>query len=148
MATRRNRLGQYIRGAASRAKSAGRRVYRSVPGLRARTASAGSRLRSIGKRGPLHRPISEMVAPTLAVGAELTLLFQPLPDGDSWVHRLAEGYAIFKGSGNPFDLLGGDQYGNTAVTIAAQQLQANAVPAIIEGVEAAVLHKVGEWAGM
>jgi len=67
------------------------------------------------------------VAAALAIGGLITLVFTPLPNGDSWMSRLLGGWTNFAGSGGKdFSLiLGQDSAGNNAITIFGLQIVQN-----------------------
>lgn len=95
----------------------------------------------------LRKPVSHIVAPAIGLAAVLQLLFTPLPNGDGWVNRLKFGFQKYAISKNPMDLLGSDGV-NDITTIIGPQLIANAIPAAITGIGAAITYKIGKWFGL
>jgi hypothetical protein len=116
--------------------------------MRRRVGALGRKLRASRGKGILGAPVSRVVAPTLALGAGLGLVTRPLADGDGVFTRLTQGYAQFKQDGNPLDLLAVDTVGNNTLSILSYQIEANAGSALVTAVEAALLGKLGRWAGM
>jgi len=70
---------------------------------------------------------SRAIAAALAIGGLITLVFTPLPNGDSWMSRLLGGWTNFVGSGGKdFSLiLAQDSAGNNAITIFGLQIVQN-----------------------
>jgi len=134
--------GRFVRST-RRVRSAARRVRYHA----SRVAGRVRREIGGGARGALGHPVSRIVAPTLAVGAELTLLTNPLSDGDSWLGRTNVSIAE-AASGNFSNLLQQDPYGNNILSVAAHQIQENAIPAIIQAIEASVVGWLGRKVGM
>jgi hypothetical protein len=116
--------------------------------VRRRIGALGRKLRQSKGKGILGAPVSRVVAPTLALGAGIGLVTRPLPNGDGWIGRAQSGYGYFQNSGNPMDLLATDPAGNNVFSILSYQIENNAGSALITAVEAALLGKLGRWAGM
>jgi hypothetical protein len=127
-----------------------RRVRSAARRIRYHVSRVAGRVRGQigeGARGVLGHPVSRLVAPTLAVGAALTLLTEPLSNGDNWMARL--NVSIDQAmSGDYSNVLQMDPYGHNLLSVAAHQIQDNAVPAIIQAAEAAVVGWLGRKVGM
>jgi hypothetical protein len=87
----------------------------------------------------VNRPVSKGVAPALGIGAIAKLIATPLSDGDNWIGRVE--YAVKDGVYSDTD-------GNNAVSIFADQVQANALGAIEMGIEAAIVRWAGRKVGI
>ena len=94
-------------------------------------------------RGATRKPITKVVAPGIGIAAVFQLLFTPLNNW-SWVQGV--GTTINNLNVNKGATLGQD-LSNTAA-FAGQQLMANAFPAAMTGIGAAVTYKIGKWLGM
>lgn len=100
----------------------------------------------------LGRPVSRMVAPTIAIGAEAKLIFTPLSNGDSWIGRTntaIQSMATAAQTGNwaganPF---GQDAAGNNIGSIFALQVEQNAPSAVVMALESVALGALGRFFG-
>lgn len=127
----------------ARVRRIGTRVTRSV----SRSRGFFQRLAGSAPNTPLGRPVSKLVAPTLAGGAFLALTTRPLANGDGWITRVVNGAASAKASGNPMDILGIDSAGNSAPSILSYQIEANAGSAIMMALESVAVRAVGNLTG-
>lgn len=75
--------------------------------------------------GKLARRPSRVIAAALGIGGLINLLFTPLPDGDSWMSRLKQGFDNFQSSKNPMDLLADDGAGNNVISVLGIQMVNN-----------------------
>lgn len=145
MARGRRRRGGFFRRRRARSHASyrrrGRRAVRALAPIRRFGAKLGAAFPSWAK------PSKVTAITGVSVGiAELVVT--PLSNGDSWITRLKNGYATYKTSGNPMDILDFDAEGNNAATVAVAQLKQNAPGSIFTmvgfGVGAAFL----KWVGM
>jgi len=92
------------------------------------------------------KPSTITAATGVTVGVA-TMVFTPLSDGDSWMNRLRRGYATYQESGNPFDILNYDSFGNGAIEVGVHQLSQNAFKGIGiiagSGIVAGVMKRFG-----
>lgn len=128
--------------------------------IRARAASGYQRARrsftSFGARSrrvlrgssntPLGRPVSKLVAPTLAVGAELTLVTRPLSGGDSWIGRVNDTIARV-GRGDTSNIMGISADGHNTLSILSLQIERNAPAAVVMAAESVILGAIGRFFG-
>ena len=91
----------------------------------------------------LRRPVSHVIAPAIGIGALLQLLFGPSPMTSPWT---ALANTINNWKANQGATLATD-LANVGLDFQAQIL-ANALPAALTGIGAAVVYKVGRWLGL
>lgn len=99
-----------------------------------------------GGSGILGRPVSRVVAPSLGLGAGLTLWTKPLANGDSWLKRAQES-VVAASQGDYSNPLNFDSYGNNTLSIASDQIVQNAPTAIGLGIGAALVRGLGTFFG-
>lgn len=97
-------------------------------------------------KGIVRKPITKIVAPAIGIGAALNLL-KPMANGDGVINRLNTILASLQPGQTP-NILAQDSGGNNILSIAAAQLQANAIESAFLGVGAAITYKIGKIFGM
>lgn len=125
-----------------------RRVGRSIRRFHTRASGIGRRLTGSLPRWAKPSRIAAYTGVAVGIGQ---LVLSPVPNGsggwDSWLNRIRSGYTTYQETKNPLDILGWDDVGNNATTIAMLQAQQNALPSIGTvvgfGIGAAVLSFFG-----